>query len=153
MFDALLIYVSCSVLTTDTCMDGRINFARIGFNEEGLAPLAVEAIAGVLTHPSYNGPTSRGNFPANLALVRLERPVNVQPILVNDIRAIPPDNGAAVTFVSSGDTTSTDGSVNFHDKAVSDKIQTSNFNVCSKDYKDRTPSIILEEVSRLGWLY
>jgi hypothetical protein len=133
-------------------MDGRLNFARIGFNEEGLDPLAVEAIAGILPHPSYNGPTSRGNFPANLALVRLEKPVNIQPILVNDVRAVPPDNGAPVTFVSAGDTTSTDGSVIFHDKAVSDNIQTSNFNICSKDYKDRSPSIRLDEVSRHGCL-
>lgn len=150
IFDASLMDLSCSVLTTESCMDGRLNFARVGFNEEGVDPLAVEAIAAILPHPDFSGATSRRNFPANLALVRLENPVSVEPILVNDVRAIPPDNGAPVTFVSAGDTTSTDGSVIFHDKAVSDDIQTSQFNVCSKDYKEKSPSILLDEVSRLG---
>lgn len=112
-----------------------------------MEPLAVRAIAGILPHPSSTGLTSRGNYPANLALIRLSSPVtNVQPIAINIVSAIPPDNGADVVFVSAGDATSTDGStVTFHDKAVTDDLQTSNFNVCSSDYKGR--QVTLDEVS------
>lgn len=137
-----------SVLTAASC-SSQVFYARVGYNEANSDPIALRTFMEGRSHPDYRGATSAGHYPNNVALLRLSTPVdNVKPIAINAILAVPPDNGASVSFIGAGDVTSTDGSVMFHEMSVSEDIVTNNFRLCANDYKDM--SISLNEVRAIN---
>jgi hypothetical protein len=134
-----------SVLTAANC--AKVGYyALVGYNEKWVPPLALRQVVAIRNHPGYAGSSSALNYPNNLALVRLDNHVdNVWPIRVNNVSAVPPDNGAEVIFVGAGDTTSEDSELIVHDVVMSDTFYTSNFRFCSETYK-QTGLIALNEV-------
>ena len=141
------------VLTAQSCaVDDRLTFARVGYNEDGVEAVAGRAINEIVSHPeSLAGARSSGNWPNNLAIVRLDNPVtDVEPIRINDNRAVPSDNQNQLTFIGAGDIPSEDESVNFHELAIAETLFTIGFISCRAVYRES--DISLDEVSkRFRW--